>query len=210
MPTPAERVRAMAEEGRIDTADAERLLTALEAKPRPSPFRVLFDPFERLGVARGVAIGLASALIAIGVTRLGARFDGFLDAHTSASVPSLVTAALEQLVAWPGGALVLWLSSLVFDRRTRFVDFLAALGVARAPLVAFLAVVAALSPDGDRRVIDVVLIAFAFPCVGWILALIYFGFKHASGLRKAGLVGALVAGVACAEVVSKLVLQARS
>lgn len=222
------KVLDMVQQGKITSAEADALLAAMRDRPRFSP-RLLFDPYERVGAAAALAVG-ALAAIASGFAAipLGLRFDGYMDIHTAGGAVTPLAAIADQLVAWPLSALVLWLVALPFARASRFVDFLAAAGLARVLLLAAGALLAPLTPepavlaDMSRRALadpasvlgDVAsmlpMIGVALVFVGWFVAASVFGFRHASGLRGGKLAGAAVLGLLAAEVVSKIALWAFS
>jgi hypothetical protein len=212
MITPSERVHDLVQRGALPPEQGEALLSALKAEP-PRWSRVLFNPLHRFGGERLVAVGLAAVLLGALLRRFGVVFDGFLDTHYAATQPRWALALAEAVVAWPFGALVLWVASLVAARQGRFIDFLGLVGVARVPVVLLgvvMAVVAPLSPPAftpdHPPVLTGRLIAIAVVgamTLTWQLVLLYRGFGTGSGLRGARRVVAFVAGVLVAELVSK-------
>jgi hypothetical protein len=211
--TSREQILEMVSRGKISAAEGDELLRALEA-PRRSRWRTLLDPFDQLNVLLALAIGLAAALGGVLLSRWGIRFDGALDVHIGRAAVSLRKAIVDQLVAWPLTAVVLWVGALPLARQTRLADLIANVGVARVPLLWVAAVTVALGghiPTNPGAALSspgplVLLTVLTIPALVWMVALLYNGFSAASGLarRRGGLVfaGALIA----AEVVSKLAL----
>ena len=219
MSSHAERVRALVRSGKIAPDEGQRILSALsESALTEPPARgwawLLVDPFERFGGGMGVGLGLVAALASLGATRLGIRFDGFLDLHAVQGAPSIGSAALELAVAWPLGAAVLWGGAQAVKRGQRFIDFLAGVGIARMPLALAGLLLGGLTygvPSEAHAPFSVrtaAILAIALVAVAWHLTLLYRGFKHASGLSGPKLVATFVATVVVAEIASKLVLYA--
>jgi hypothetical protein len=217
------KVLDMVEQGKITRAEADALLAAL--RPRRFPWMILFDPYERIGLAASLVVGLIAA-VAAGLVAgpLGIRFDGFMDIHMAPAPVTARAAIADQIVAWPLSALVLWLVALPFARSSRFVDFLAAAGLTRVLLLAAAVLLAPLAPepaavaemsrnalaDPGAVLADVVamlpMVAVAIVFVGWFIAASVFGFRHASGLRRGKLAAAVAIALLAAEVVSKIAI----
>jgi hypothetical protein len=234
MNTAKKKVLEMVEQKKITTAEADALLAAMRSESRFS-MRLLVDPFERLTTGAMLGVGAITAVLSVvmvsglGLPTLkfgGLRFDGFMDLHLAEGHAGVAQTIMEQLAIWPLSALVLWLVALAFERRARFLDFLAVTGLARAILLVggiLIALVApsasataeiakdALSASGPNlselvHIIPTAIIALAF--AGWFIATSMFGFRHASGLRGGKLAGAFIAALFAAEVVSKLAIWA--
>ena len=213
MTTPSERIQGLVQRGALPAEDAKALLAAVGAPRRARGAALLLDPLECLGAAPLTLIGLGAALLGVGLERSGLAFDGFLDLHITQQPWRWTTSLGHALAAWPLGALVLWLASLLAGRQGRLVDFLGLVGIARLPsvLLAIPSVLilgaAGLTPGRMPAQLPSVLVitALALAGVAWLLVIAYRGFGTASGLRGAKRVVAFVAGVLIAEVASKLV-----
>jgi hypothetical protein len=215
MSTPSERIRAMVSGGRVDQAEGERMLRAIAAPEAgavksASVARLLVDPFERWGGGVAAIAGAVFVLAALAVSRLGVRFDGFLDLHVGGVSSSPLLAVVEQVAAWPIGAATLWIVARVLGGPgRRFLDFLGAVGAARGPLALFALPISALAPALPTLHMSASLlfmIAIAFVCIAWQVALLFFGYRNASGLRGPRLGFSFVGALFAAEIVSKLVL----
>ncbi|WP_437318971.1 YIP1 family protein [Sorangium sp. So ce385] len=209
--TPDERVRALVRDHVIEPAEGERLLATMSPRPPRTGWRLALDPFERFGGEVAAVAGLAVAALSVVITRLGVRFDGFLDLHMAPEVVPITTALLEQVVVWPLPALLFWAYARLLRCRVRFVDFLGVTGLSRAPL-ALAAVVLGLlapAPPAGGPALTPAVAAFAVLaalCLAWFLTLLTRGFKNASGLRGAPLIAGLIGLVLVAEIVSKVAL----
>jgi hypothetical protein len=214
------RVLDMIEQGRITSAEGGALLRAMSGD-RKLRFRTLFDPYERIGTVASLIVGLAAAVAsAAAAVHFDIRYDGFMDLHMGTGSVSPATAAIDQLVALPVSALILWLVALPFSRNSRFVDFLSTLGVARVLQLAGGVVLALTTPDpsvlekmardpltaSGELVGMLPMIVAAVVLISWFIAALVFAFRHASGLRRGKLAVAFVAAILVAEIVSKLVL----
>ncbi|WP_437336854.1 YIP1 family protein [Sorangium sp. So ce394] len=210
--TPDERVRALVRDHVIEPAEGERLLATMSPRPPRTGWRLALDPFERFGGEVAAVAGLAVAALSVAITRLGVRFDGFLDLHMAPEVVPTTTALLEQVVVWPLPALLFWAYARLLRCRVRFVDFLGVTGLSRAPLAlaaVVLGLLAPAPPAAGGPALTPAVAAFAVLaalCLAWFLTLLTQGFKNASGLRGAPLIAGLIALVLVSEIVSKVAL----
>lgn len=230
------KVLEMVEQKKITAAEADALLTAMRTERRFSA-RLLIDPYERLTTSAMLAVGALSAALSVlmvsglGLPTLkfsGLRFDGFMDIHLADGPIGPWQTTGHQLAIWPLSALVLWLVALAFEKRSRFIDFLAVTGLARAILLVGGIVIALVAPSASAtteiaknaltnpgrtlgelvHLIPMAVIALAF--AGWFITASVFGFRHASSLRGGRLAGAFIAALFVAEIVSKLAIWAFS
>lgn len=214
MTSSREDVLQLVASGKISSAEGETLLEAMRG-PRPSLVQTLLNPFERLGTWPAFALGFGGALVGLALSRFGARFDGALDVHVIFPPPTIATALVDQLIAWPLVALLFWLVGLALTRTGRFIDLLGVLGVARLPLLVVAALTAALidptqvfGADGTPHVTPgLIIVGLAtLPFVVWMIVLAWTGFRTAAAARGVagglGFTGALLA----AELLSKLAL----
>jgi hypothetical protein len=222
------RVLEMVEQKKITAAEGDALLAAMRAKSRLT-LKVLVDPFDRMSTGAMLSVGGAAAVLcAVAAVALGIRYDGFLDLHGPAASVSPPLAIAEQIAAWPLSAIVAWLVALAFSRGGRFVDFLAAWGLVRILYLLLGVAVVLLSPSPEvlagmaRRAISapasvlgdlasmIPMLIVSLAMIGWSIAMLVFGFRHASGLRGGRLAGAFIGALLAAEIVSKAALWAVS
>lgn len=211
MTTPDERVRALVRDNVINPAEGERLLATMSPRPPQRGWRLALNPFERFGGGAAAAAGLAVAALNVALTRLGVRFDGFLDLHAAPAVISYRTALLEQVVAWPLPALLFWTYARLLRRRVRLIDFLGVIGLSRAPIALAAVALGLLAPRLPAGVPaftpELAVIAIVGTvCLVWSLALLVRGFRNASGLRGAPLITGLIGLVLLSEILSKVAL----
>jgi hypothetical protein len=210
--TPVERVRPLVQAGKVAPEEGERLIAALAQQPRRSPFWLLFNPFDRFGGGVAATLGILVCVLSLWTTRLGVHFDGFLDLHVSRRhVPTLAVSLWEQAAAWLLPALLFWGYAWIITRHARLVDFVGMVGLARVPLLLAAVPVAYLSPESPAIPPQLtpallVIVLIVLPCVAWVFTLLYQGFKNASGLNGAKLVGGFIGIVVLAEVASKVAL----
>jgi len=214
-PSPVHQVLEMVRLGQITKEQGDHLLDALQAAPHPLS-RVLFSPFERIGLGLSLVIGAAVAVASASLMLLHVHFDGILDVHFVERKLLLKEIAVEQLLAWPFLALLLWLTARIVERRGRLVDFLAHTGVARAPM--FLAGLGGgllfnafqwLRPG--QPIPDQLGLAgfgWAILCNAWNIALLYQGYRTASGGRGTRAVVSFILVLVAAEIVGEIVLAA--
>ena len=210
--TPAERVRRLVEAGSVAPDEGARLLAAMSEAPARSRLWLLVDPFDRFGGGTAAIAGAIISVLGIAVSRLGVRFDGFLDLHVDrAVVPPFRVALSDQLVAWLLPAVCFWAYARVFTRHVRLVDFVGKTGLARLPtLIGALVLVPlmpehlAVPPEITPALLAVALVAVVFGVAN--VTLLYYGFKNASGLTGAKLVGGFIGLLIGVEALSKLLL----
>jgi len=208
--TPADRIRKLVADGRVGTAEGERLLATLERAGSGKLARL--DPFVRFGGGVAAVVGVVGAVASLGIARLGVRFDGVLDLHVGAAhAPSITTAVADQAVAFVLPALAFWAYARAQSAHVRLVDFFGMIGLARIPVIAGALPILALALPVDVSALHLspalLVVAFlSFVMLGSNITLMFFGFRNASGLAGTklgvGFAGVLVA----AEIVSKIAL----
>ena len=210
--TPAQRVERLVRSGAVDSEEGRRLLAAIHAEPAPSSIHLLLHPFERIGGGHAAVLGLFVSLLSVAIARTGVRFDGLLDLHVPGHPVAITVALADQLVAWPLAALVFYAYARVVSQHVRFLDFLGMTGFARIPLLIAAPPLRVFSPlfgIPDPQHLPAgffVLLAVSLVCIVANIALLYQGFKNASGLTGPKLIGGFIALVIGAEIVSKLAL----
>jgi hypothetical protein len=179
---------------------------------------VIFRPFDRLSTGASLAVAAGGGFVALLVAwGLDVRFDGVLDAHLASRV-DLLQALVDLAVAWPLLAAAMWLGGRSLRSRGRLVDYLGAVGLARWPLVLSALILALLIDRPARDALAamqlpspgilLLLVLVTIPLVVWFVALLYQGYRTASGLRGGRLVASFIVVLVVAEVVSKLTLGA--
>jgi len=202
--TPEERVRELARKSAIGGEDAARLLAAMRGSPTPARY----NPFARWSGEVTATAGVLVAVLTGALSLLSIRTDGALDMHRASGPVSVLTAAVDQLLAYPVTGLVFWAVALGFARRTRLVDVLGVAGVARVPSVLFGLPIVLLFPDklaGASMLIGALL---GLTGVGLHVFLIVLGFHAVTGLRGGRLALASIVAIVGAEVTTKLLLLA--
>ena len=212
MKSAEDRIKDLARSKSLDDEAAASLLEAVRAtsKAASRDGGVLTNPFARysgeLTATAGVIVSAAGLL----ASRVGVRFDGALDVHTTSSSVLWRVAWLDQLVAFPLTALVFWGVARFAARHVRFVDVAGVVGLSRAPstLIAVpLALLApSLSPGGAMTPALAVVVTGSLAAIGAHLYLLFTGFRTATALRGGRAVALFIAGVVLVEIVSKLAL----
>lgn len=210
--TPAERVRRLVESGSVAPGEGERLLAAMRAAPPRSRLAALVDPFDRFGGGTAALLGAAVAVASVAVSRLGVRFDGLLDLHVDrASVPALHVAIADQIAGWLLPAVSFWLFARVFGKHVRLLDFVGMTGLARLPLLVAALVLLPITPPAAEITAEPSASLLAIALIGLVfvvanVTLLYTGFRNASGLTGAKLVGGFIGLVVVVEALSKIAL----
>jgi hypothetical protein len=207
MTSPEERIRELARKSAIAPADAERLLAAVRTEPVA---KASWNPYDRWSAERCIAIGVACAVVGIALSRLGFRYDGFLDQNYTRHGPSLFASVVDQLAAFPFGALVFWAAARIVARRARFVDLLGVVGLARLPATVFsipLAVIGPKNVAGDHMtVLGGVALVIAVVGLGLQITALVVGFRTSTGVAGARFTLSLLGALLVAELGSKVIV----
>lgn len=215
MSTPKQRIESLVNAGTIAQEEGARLIAALgdPAATARATTPSWLNPFERFGGEMAAGVGLMVALASVAITRLGVRFDGFLDLHTGTAVCSYKIALFEQGVAWLLPALAFWAFASLLTRRGRLIDFVGAFGLSRLPLVLVAAPVAWLTPGRvSPSAIPTLtpalalIVLLSLVCIGWQITWLYQGYKNAAGLKGPKSVVSFIGLVVVCEILSKVLL----
>jgi hypothetical protein len=214
MTSPVLKVLEMVRAGQISKEQGDELLAALQSTQHPLS-RLLFTPFERLGVGASLAIGAAVSALSAALMLLGTHFDGILDVHYVERALPLREILVEQLLVWPFLSAVLWLAALLTGRRGRLIDFLAHTGVARAPMLlgglgawALYNGLKWIGPSALAKNAGLAGFGWAILCSAWFIALLYQGYRTASGGRGVRAAVSFIVALVLAEVAGEIVLAA--
>jgi hypothetical protein len=194
---------------------------------------LLFNPFVYVAGGQALELGLVAILLA-GLIGYAAHthFDGVLDTHTGAGGPVWLFLA-EGLVNWLCLSAMLWFSGkLVSKTAFRTIDVFGTQALARWPTV-FIALLT-LAPGYQRFIRELVpiipqldspggvvkldkFVGFDFavfsivalrmlPLVVWMVALMYNAYSLSCNVRGGKAIGAFIAGLLLAEILSKIVI----
>jgi hypothetical protein len=193
--------------------------------PQKKSVTVLFNPFYYIAGAPALGLGLAAILLAGLVGSLGnTHFDGVLDTHSGASAP-LWFFLSEGIIDWLCMGVVLWLcGKMISQSAFRALDLLGTQALARWPtlLIALLTLppafqrftkeLLALLTHGNSQLNIFDLVVFAaiviamIPLVCWMVALMYRAFSVSCNVTGGKAIGAFIAAIIIAEILSKLCL----
>lgn len=209
MNEPREKVLGLVAAGKINASEGELLLGAL----KPSRSRVstwLLSPFELAPPAAVWATALLVSAGSLALRPLNVHFDGALDLHVLDHVASWRLALLEQAVAWPLVALVLWLLGLVTRQPAALPELLGLVGAARLPylLAAGVAALAHARSQAGGGAPGLLGLAVVLPLIVWGCVLLHAAFRTATGRQGRKLTLTYFAAIVLAEVASKIVLGA--
>lgn len=187
---------------------------------------ILFKPFERYSAGPLLIVGFFAAALAIVASQgFNTRFDGALDFHTAQDATWL-QALLDSLINVGTLFLFLYLAAVISYKKTRPVDILATVLVARIPmaLLPLLNVnnyshkvaeglIAATQnlEDGPEQLLShlpflIFMVLVLLAVTVWTIILLYNGYKVASNAKGTQPVLLFVAGLLLAETLSKIIL----
>ncbi|MEP6618788.1 MAG: hypothetical protein ABJE47_05720 [bacterium] len=173
----------------------------------------MFDAlYRRLTAWRGVALAVLTVLLGLICSRLGVRFDGFIDVHISGTGVGVapLQAVTDQIVAVVLPSAVLIAVLRAFRVRVGPANALGVVGLVRFPLVVtgfFVPKLMTLVPlthnpaAPDQRLFAVV--AGSLTLLLLVIALLVAGVRGLTGFHGGRLAGAVAAVMLAAEVSSK-------
>ncbi len=216
MSTASERIEHLVRDGKLSQTEAATLLDAVHvAPPKPSRWALASNPFERVGGATAVAVAFVLAAISVLSARLGVRFDGYFDFHSTANAVPWRVAAIDQLAAWIVPTIVMWVVGFAIVRRGRFIDMLGAVGLARLPYALFAAPLRWVTPPipnaGAPSAFTVrlaVVLVVAVAMLAWHGTWQFLAFRNVTGATGKRLGFGFLVAFVMSEVASKLVLVA--
>ncbi|HLP56399.1 MAG TPA: hypothetical protein VK151_15285 [Fluviicola sp.] len=184
---------------------------------------LLLKPFERYSEKQLLLIGFLAFAVGIVLAKLfNTHFDGVLDTHFSDNV-SWAQSAFNNSVNVIVLTLMLFLAGKIINRKTRLVDLLAAVLIARIPFypLVFCNIGNKAFSSGDQIlksmqyqtsipastiVLLVVIVVITLALLVWSISLLYNGYKVAVNGKGAKAVVLFIVAVFIAEIVSKLVI----
>lgn len=188
--------------------------------------KLLFNPFEKYSELRLLIIGsigvIASSYIAY---LLNARFDGALDMHTTEDV-SLCEPFIDNAINIVSLLLLLYISGLIINKKTRIIDILTTILIARLTYcIAPLADPEWISPGITEKLLAINPQSARFPNLSamdmtallimaiisismliWYIALLYNGFKTAINGKKPNHIVLFIFSIILAEILSKFLI----
>lgn len=186
---------------------------------------LLFKPFEKYSENRLLITGLLALFIGTGLAfLLNTRFDGALDIHYGMEV-QFQTAVIDQALALVSLVLFLFLAGILVNPKTRFVDILSTVLIARIPLYlasllnlggytssAGLEIKQSMLHEGSEIspfaiVLMVVSIVVILPLIVWSFVLLWNGYKTAANAKGVKAILLFIGAALLAEITSKIVLE---
>ena len=184
---------------------------------------LLFKPFDRYSETRLLLVGLAAFAVGTVLSKVfNTHFDGALDVHFSGSV-SWTQSIINNSVNVVCLALVLFLAGKIINHKTRLVDLLATVLIARIPFypLAFCNIGNKAFTSGDEIlqatlhqtpisadsiVMLVVIALITLTLLVWSVALLYNGYKVSVNGKGAKAIVLFIVAIVVAEIASKLLL----
>jgi hypothetical protein len=210
-----DRVLQLAKTGKINDAEAQRLIDALRSEPLS--WRFLISPYDQLSTQTAWLIAAAVVIGSVAASRLGIRFDGALDMQKVSEAPSLFLAIFDNINAIAVTGCLMWLSSLLANKQGRIVDFVVFIAIARVPLVIAGVLLGALMPPPEEILaqasanqlnVGLILLSviLALPSLVWFLVLLFQAFKISSGMKGIRLGISFTVAILAAEIATKFLL----
>ena len=184
---------------------------------------VLFNPFFYVAGVKALGLGLGAILLAGLIGSWGrTHFDGVLDTHAGAATPLWLFLA-EGVVDWLCLFIVLWLCGKIISQTAfRAVDLLGTQALARWPalIISMIALPKAFQRfshelllqlkqgkfhfDTSDAIIYFCIVIGMIPFICWMVALMYKSFSVSCNVAGGKAIGAFIAGLVLAEILSKL------
>ena len=185
---------------------------------------LLFKPIAKFQESTLLIFGILVAAISLFVAvQTGIRFDGAIDAHVGNDI-SIVTALKDLVIAIATMVLFLFIAAKIVNSKTRFIDILNTVLVARITIL-FLAMISALpylknigtkilAAQGNSIEVTKIALNPLFLFVSlllvvllvWYIALLWNGFKISSNAKGGKSVVLFIIAIVSAEVTSKIIL----
>jgi hypothetical protein len=193
--------------------------------PPNKSITLLFNPFYYLAGVQALGLGLAAILLAALAGSWGRiHFDGVLDTHVGAAAPRWFFCA-EGIIDWLSLSAVLWVGGkLISQSAFRAVDLLGTQALARWPTlcISLIALPKAFQRFGHElteqlkqgkfhfdtpdAIVFFAVVMATIPFICWVVALMYKSFSVSCNVKGGKAVGAFIAGLLIAEVLSKVCL----
>jgi len=189
--------------------------------------KLLINPFEKFSVPNLLLLGVAVTSIGsyLGYLFYG-RFDGVIDLHFTDTI-TLAEPLTDNAINIFSLSVLLFLFGRIINKKTRFVDILAAAMVARIPFyfLPFSNIDNFMSRFSNTLIRDldlknpasfhietgnlITLLLFAIISIGmlvWFVILLFHGFKVATNCKTPNHTLLFAIGIIAAEIVSKLLI----
>ena len=185
--------------------------------------KIIINPFEKFSEVQLFALGI---VLTIGGSLLGylfsSRFDGVLDLHVTPTI-TLAQPFIDNAINTVSLFLLLFILGLIINKKTRFIDVLNTVLIARSPLYLLsLSNICGFMNGLETKInpenpLDIhftpediiVLSVFSMFAVGflvWFVALLYNGFKTATNLKATPYKIAFAFTIILAEILSKVLI----
>jgi hypothetical protein len=186
----------------------------------------LFNPFLKIAGAKAFFLGLAFVLLSSLTAGLFyGRYDGILDMHF-VTEKSFISPLLDNLVNISCLTIIFYLNAVILKGfRTRFIDILGTMTLARAPLFLmplanignkFNEIGISLTENTNPNVLNdivmeniVLLIITGVISIGilvWYVALLWKAYTVSSNVKGATAIISFIIGLLAAEVLSKIII----
>jgi hypothetical protein len=184
---------------------------------------LLLKPFERYSETRLLLVGLAAFAVGTVLSKVfNTQFDGALDVHFSASI-SWTQSIINNVVNVGCLTLVLFAAGKIINHKTRLVDLLATVLIARIPFypLVFCNIGNRAFTSGDEilqatlhqtpisaaSIVMLVVIALStLILLVWSVSLLYNGYKVSVNGKGAKAIVLFIVAIIVAEIASKLLL----
>jgi hypothetical protein len=183
--------------------------------------QLLFNPFQRFSEVQLIVFGLIITAFGTWASAyFNLRYDGALDVHFSTKNPWIIS-LFDNIINISCLFLFLFLAGKIINKKTRLIDVLATILVARTPLyfIPFFNYDNSMSVDmSDKTIAEMQAFAFSnitliiisgifglFALI-WYVALLFNGYKTASNGKGSKSVYYFIGALLLAEIVSKVLI----
>jgi len=186
---------------------------------------ILFNPFQNYTEKQLTIVGVLTAMVAgILAVLLNGRFDGVLDLHFVPKTSALHSAS-DIAIAIITLTLLLFIFGKIINKKTRFIDLLAASLIAKIPFYflllfninnkMFLVTEKLVNMVSKNKTIaieaaDMTLIVCSgiatFICLIWSIVLLFNGFKTATNSKETKHIILFIVAIILAEILSKILI----
>lgn len=188
-----------------------------------SLWSLLVNPFTHIAGWKAFVLGIIIVCVTVLIGYFSnIYFPGALDVKVTTRV-SLKSAYVFQMIGLASLVLVMYLSSLIFAKRTRFQDILGTVTLSRFPL--FFTALSGFLVEEDcinnlaQLVLDrstafnisdyvgfIIVMLLMIPVVIWQIALLYNAFKVSTGMKGGKCIVVFIGSVILAEIISIILI----
>ena len=186
---------------------------------------IIFNPFEKYSEKKLLIVGIIALIVSVFLANvLNLKFDGVIDIHVTSGI-SYATILKQLLIDVSVITLLLYIAGIIYNRKTRFIDILSSVIIARIPfIILILTNINDFNTNLSEKItksmldkniesvlnenlISILLISLlTISILIWVIVLLFNGYKIATNCKGTKPIILFVIALFLAEVISKLLI----